>query len=59
MHFEGDGRKPENQRHHMPRFHFGVILLAEVRTGVGKRVEGEDPVGTIAALPVVGRGGPP
>lgn len=43
----------------MPRFHFGVILLAEVRTGVGKRLEGEDPVGTIAALPVVGRGGPP
>lgn len=34
----------------MPRFHFGVILLAEVRTGVGKRLEGGDPVGTIAGV---------
>lgn len=38
----------------MLRSHFEVILLAELRLGVGRR----DPVETVAGIAIAGRSGP-
>lgn len=40
--------KSFSQRHRMPTSHNGVIPLAEVGTGVGRRLERGDPVRTAA-----------
>lgn len=34
----------------MPRSHLGVMLLAEVRTGVGQRLEGGAPEGVVTGI---------